>query len=130
LIRRGLRPKLYLGSVQKADTGKFVLIAVQQNAQYWTPRTIGREVYLNGLLAPQSEAGLNAFRDEILKRLVGRGAEKFWANDAITPSRAAAIRSACQALHQLTLETFQEAIEEVAPDASSASPETPSRSTS
>jgi hypothetical protein len=118
LLRRVDVPKLYLGSVQNADTGKFVLIAVQHEAGYWTPRTIAREVYLNGLLAPESDASLNAFRDEILKLLVGRAAEKFWANDAITPSRAVAIRAACQALHQLTLETFQEAVEGIVPNGS------------
>jgi hypothetical protein len=130
LIRRGLQPKVYLGSVQTTDTGKFVLIAVRHEAQYWTPHTIAREVYANGLLAPQSEADLSAFRDEILRGLVGRRAEKFWANDSITPARAAAIRSACQGLHQLTLETFQEAIEKGAPDNSSDSPATHPRSTS
>jgi hypothetical protein len=98
--------------VETADTGKFVLLAVQHDAPYWTPSTIAREVNLKGLLTPESEADLSAYRDEILKRLVGRNAEKFWANDAITPSRAASIRSAIQALHQLTLETFREAIEE------------------
>jgi hypothetical protein len=96
------------------DTGKFVLIAVKRDAAYWTPETIAREIYVSGMFDSRGEISLGTFRDRILERLVGRSGERFWANDAITPSRAAAIRSACQALHKLTAEIFSEVIAEMA----------------
>jgi hypothetical protein len=105
------------------DTGKFVLIAVKRDAAYWTPETIAREIYVSGMFDSRGEIGLDAFRDRILERLVGRSGERFWANDAITPKRAAAIRSACHALHQLTAERFNEITAEMALSDSCSSPD-------
>jgi hypothetical protein len=107
---------------RNGDTAKFVLIAVKHEAAYWTPQTIAQEICLNGLFDSEAEISLTDFRDGILKRLVGRSGEKFWSNDAITPARAAAIRSACQALHELTVERFSEITAEMA----SKSPSNPS----
>jgi hypothetical protein len=89
--------------VQKSVTTQFVLIAVKHEAAYWTPETIAHELAAQGLPLPASEVELDAFREEVLRGLVGRAAEKFWASDAVTPAKAAAIRSACQALHNLTV---------------------------
>jgi hypothetical protein len=101
--------------LQKGTTTRFVLIAVKHEAGYWTPRTIAEAIHANDLLDPRSEEGLALFRDGVLRGLVGRAAEKFWASDALTPPKAAAIRSACQALHGLTIEVFEEVASESAP---------------
>ena len=92
---------------------QFVLIAVKREAAYWTPRTIAQELFKNDILASPSEAELAAFAETVLRGLVGRSAEKFWASDAVTPPRAAAIRSACRALNSLTVDLFAEAVAEV-----------------
>jgi hypothetical protein len=94
--------------VQVGNTTRFVLIAVKHEAAYWTPQTIARELRTNELLDDPTEAGLAVYRDEVLRGLVGRAAERFWASDAVTPSRAAAIRSACKALHELTIDVYSE----------------------
>ncbi len=88
------------------NTTPFILLAVKHDAAYWTPETIARAVAEGGLLEPQSEEELAEFRDEVLRDLVGKAAERFWANDAVTPARAAAIRAACRALHDVTLAGF------------------------
>jgi hypothetical protein len=96
------------GGLQGGSVTRFVLIAAKRDASYWTPSTVARELYLHDLLDEQSEPGLGAFRDEVLRALVGRAGERFWASDAVTPSAAAAIRSACQALHGLTIDVYTE----------------------
>ena len=105
--------------VGAGTTTQFVLIAVKHDAAYWTPHTIARELYKLDLLVSPSEVELEAFSKTVLEGLVGRAAEKFWASDAVTPANAAAIRSACRALHGLTLDEFTAAVAEVdAEDAS------------
>lgn len=94
-------------------TTQFVLIAVKHDAAYWTPRTIAQELYTRELLSSPSEAELEAFSKDVLSGLVGRAAEKFWASDAVTATKAAAIRSACRALHGLTVEEFAAAVAEL-----------------
>jgi hypothetical protein len=94
-------------------TTQFVLIAVKHDAAYWTPRTIAQELYKHNLLASPSEDDLEAFSKTVLQGLVGRAAEKFWASEAVTATKAAAIRSACRALHRLTLEEFAAAVAEL-----------------
>jgi hypothetical protein len=94
-------------------TTQFVLIAVKHDAAYWTPRTIAQELYKQKLLASPSEDELEGFSKTVLRGLVGRAAEKFWASEAVTPPRAAAIRSACRALHRLTLDEFTAAVAEL-----------------
>jgi hypothetical protein len=89
-------------------TTQFVLLAVKRDAGYWTPETIAQELYRQGLIDSASEAEFGAFRDAVLRGLVGRAAERFWASDAVTPTKAAAIRSACQALHDVTLDVLVE----------------------
>lgn len=93
---------------QSGKTTRFVLIAVKHEAAYWTPYTVAEAIHSHGLLESPSEDELGAFRDEVLRGLVGRAAERFWASDAVTPPKAAAIRSACRALHDLTAETLAE----------------------
>jgi hypothetical protein len=102
-------------STQGGKTTRFVLIAVKRDAAYWTPQTIAREIQLQQMLDSPSEAALGAFRDEVVQGLVGRQAEKFWASDAVTASNAAAIRSACQALHNLTIEVLAQTAAELNP---------------
>lgn len=99
--------------LQAGATTQFVLIAVKHEAEYWTPRTIAQELHTQNLLASPSEAELEAFSKSVLAGLVGRAAEKFWASDAVTPRKAAAIRSACRALHGLTLDEFTGAVAEL-----------------
>ena len=99
--------------LQAGTTTQFVLIAVKHEAAYWTPRTIAQELYTRDLLPSPSEAELEDFSKSVLAGLVGRAAEKFWASDAVTPRNAAAIRSACRALHSLTLDEFTEAVAEL-----------------
>ena len=94
-------------------TTQFVLVAVKHEAAYWTPRTIAAEICRRGMLEDRSEEGLSAFRDEVLRGLVGRAAEKFWASDAVTPAKAAAIRSACRALNDLTADILAETAAEL-----------------
>jgi len=94
-------------------TTQFVLIAVKHDAAYWTPRSIAQELYTRELLTSPSEAELEAFSKDVLSGLVGRAAEKFWASDAVTPPKAAAIRSACRALHSLTPAEFATAVAEL-----------------
>jgi hypothetical protein len=94
----------------EANTTQFVLIAVKRDAAYWTPRTIARELHEHKMLASPSEVELEAFSKAVLGGLVGRAAEKFWASDAVTPAKAAAIRSACRALHSLTPDEFAAAV--------------------
>lgn len=103
--------------VQGGKTTRFVLIAVKHEAAYWTPHTVAQAIHRHGLLESPSEEGLSAFRDEVLRGLVGRAAERFWASDAVTPAKAAAIRSACRALHDLTGEALAEAFAEASPTA-------------
>jgi hypothetical protein len=105
--------------LQASTTTQFVLIAVKHEAAYWTPRTIAQELYTHNLLASPSEAELEAFSKSVLGGLVGRAAEKFWASDAVTPRNAAAIRSACNALHRLTLDEFSGAVAEMNTESSS-----------
>ena len=95
------------------NTTQFVLLAVKHDAAYWTPHTIAQELYTRKLLASPSEVELEAFSKSVLGGLVGRAAERFWASDAVTPPKAAAIRSACRALHGLTLEEFAAAVAEL-----------------
>jgi hypothetical protein len=95
------------------NTTRFVLIAVKHDAAYWTPQTIAQELYRQELLASPSEAELEAFAKTVLGGLVGRAAEKFWASDAVTPTKAAAIRSACRALNSLTPDEFAAAVAEL-----------------
>ena len=85
---------------------QFILIAAKRDAAYWTPRTIAREIHLHDLLDSPSEETLAAFRDGVLRGLVGKAAEKFWASDAVTASGAASIRSACRALNDLTIDEY------------------------
>ena len=99
--------------LREGKTTQFVLIAVKHDAAYWTPRTIARELYKHNLLASPSEVELEAFSKTVLEGLVGRAAEKFWASDAVTATNAAAIRSACRALHRLTLDEFVAAVAEM-----------------
>jgi hypothetical protein len=99
--------------VGAGNTTQFVLIAVKQDAAYWTPRTIAQELYKQKMLASPSEVELEAFAKTVLGGLVGRAAEKFWASDAVTPPKAAAIRSACRALHSLTPAEFATAVAEL-----------------
>jgi hypothetical protein len=99
--------------LREGKTTQFVLIAVTHDAAYWTPRTIARELYKHNLLASPSEVELEAFSKTVLEGLVGRVAEKFWASDAVTATNAAAIRSACRALHRLTLDEFVAAVAEL-----------------
>src|SRR6266446_3715069 len=99
--------------LRAGTTTQFVLIAVKQDGAYWTPRTIAQELYKHKLLASPTEAELEAFSKTVLEGLVGRAAEKFWASDAVTAANAAAIRSACRALHRLTLDEFAEAVAEI-----------------
>jgi len=99
--------------LQASTTTQFVLIAVKHDAAYWTPQTIARELYKQNLLASPSEVELEAFSKTVLEGLVGRAAERFWASDAVTATKAAAIRSACRALHGLTLDEFEGAVAEV-----------------
>ena len=94
--------------MQSAYTKPFVLIAVKHEAGYWTPVTIAEELRLHGMLNSLSAEELEGFRKEILKDLVGRSAERFWASDAITTARAISIRAACRALHDLTIDTLAE----------------------
>jgi hypothetical protein len=94
-------------------TTQFVLIAVRHDAAYWTPHTIAQELYKNTLLASPSQDELEAFSNSVLRGLVGRAAEKFWASEAVTATKAAAIRSACRALHRLTLDEFTAAVAEL-----------------
>ena len=94
-------------------TTQFVLLAVKHDAAYWTPRTVAQELHKHDLLASPSEVELEAFTKTVLGGLVGRAAEKFWASDAVTATNAAAIRSACRALHHLTLDEFAEAVAEI-----------------
>jgi hypothetical protein len=100
---------------KNVNTTRFVLIAARHEAAYWTPETVARELHTQGLLDSPSEVELGAFRDEVLRGLVGRAAEKFWASDAVTPANAAAIRSACKALHELTIDVFAETAAESTP---------------
>ena len=97
-------------------TTQFVLIAVKHDAAYWTPRTIAQELYKHNLLASPSEVELEAFSKSVLQGLVGRAAERFWASEAVTATKAAAIRSACRALHRLTLDEFAGAVAELDTD--------------
>jgi hypothetical protein len=106
--------------LQAGTTTQFVLIAVKHEAEYWSPRTIAQELYTHNLLASPSEAELEAFSKSVLGGLVGRAAEKFWASDAVTTRNAAAIRSACVALHRLTLDEFVGAVAELDPKTRSA----------
>ena len=101
--------------MQSIYTKRFVVLAAQREAAYWTPITITRELRSRDMLDVDSYAELVIFRDAILKDLVGRAAERFWASDAVTPSRAASIRSACRALHDLTIETLEEATTSTTP---------------
>ena len=96
------------GGFQKAFTTQFVLVAVKHEASYWTPATIIAALAEKELLVEPSEEELVEFRDGILKALVGKQAERFWASDALTPAKAAAIRAACKALHEVTLDTYSE----------------------
>lgn len=102
---------------QIGKTTQFVLIAAKQEAAYWKPNTVARAICLHDLLPSPSEETLAAFRDEVLRSLVGRAAEKFWASDAVTPAKAAAIRSACRALHDLTIDVLVETAAETSPEA-------------
>ncbi len=106
-IDRGGHGSLSDGS-ETSETTRFVLFAVKHDATYWTPHTVAREIALHDLLDAPSEEELAAFRDRVLRSLVGRAAERFWASDAVTPARAAAIRSACRALRDLTIDVFAE----------------------
>jgi hypothetical protein len=99
--------------VPTGNTTQFVLIAVKHDAAYWTPRTIAQELYKRNMLASPSQTELETFSKTVLEGLVGRAAEKFWASDAVTPKKAAAIRSACRALHRLTLDEFTGAVAEL-----------------
>ena len=94
-------------------TTRFVLIAVKHDAAYWTPQTIAQELHRQEMLSSPSEAELEAFAKTVLGGLVGRAAEKFWASDAVTPTKAAAIRSACRALSSLTPAEFAAAVAEL-----------------
>jgi hypothetical protein len=93
-------------------TTQFVLLAVKHDASYWAPPTLASELAQLGVLPEASIESLDAFRDEVLRSLVGRAAERFWASDAVTATNAAAIRAACQALHTLTVEVYAEALAE------------------
>lgn len=104
------------GSARGGNTTKFVLLAVRREAAYWTPATVATELCLRELVDPSSQEALDGFRDEVLRGLVGRAAERFWASDAVTPANAAAIRSACQALHNLTLEQLAQTASELGGD--------------
>jgi hypothetical protein len=99
--------------VQTGSTTQFVLLAVKHDAAYWTPHTLAQELHTSNLLASPSEAELEDFTKTVLGSLVGRAAEKFWASDAVTPRNAAAIRSACGALHRLTFDEFTAAVAEL-----------------
>ena len=105
--------------VQTGSTTQFVLLAVKHDAAYWTPHTLAQELYAQNLLDSPSEDDLEAFAKTVLGGLVGRAAEKFWASDAVTPRNAAAIRSACGALHRLTLDEFTAAVAELNTEAAS-----------
>jgi hypothetical protein len=99
--------------VGAGTTTQFVLIAVKHDAAYWTPQTIAQELYKQEVLASPSEAELETLTKTVLGGLVGRAAEKFWASDAVTPTKAAAIRSACRALSSLTPDEFASAVAEL-----------------
>jgi hypothetical protein len=99
--------------LRAGNTTQFVLIAVKHDAAYWTPHTIALELYKHKMLASPSQVELEAFSKAVLEGLVGRAAEKFWASDAVTPNKAASIRSACRALHRLTLDEFTGAVAEL-----------------
>jgi len=105
--------------VQTGSTTQFVLLAVKHDAAYWTPHTLAQELHTHNLLASPSEDELEAFAKMVLGGLVGRAAEKFWASDAVTPRNAAAIRSACGALHRLTLDELTAAVAEMNTEGSS-----------
>lgn len=94
-------------------TTRFVLIAVKHDAAYWTPQTVAQELFRQQLLVSPSEAELETFAKTVLGGLVGRAAEKFWASDAVTPTKAAAIRAACRALSSLTPDEFGAAVAEL-----------------
>ena len=102
-----------MNDVQPSNTTRFVLLAVRHDATYWTPHTIAKAIVQRELLDSPSDEELATFRDNVLRGLVGKAAEKFWASDAVTPQKAAAIRSACKALHELTIDVLHEAAGEL-----------------
>jgi len=88
-------------TVPVKTTTQFVLLSVKHDAAYWSPATMAQAVHDLGLLEAPTEDALAAFTDAVLHALIGKAAERFWASDAVTPTRAASIRAACRSANVL-----------------------------